>query len=258
MPEQFKTITLDVVDRLAIIKLSRPPLNIINLEMMDELLSALDEAREKAGIGVLVLRSGVDGVFSAGADVREHLPDKAEMLIKRFEQLIKAIIEFPRPVLCVVQGRCLGGGMELAMACDLVIASETAEFGQPEIRVGVYPPAAAALYPRMTALKHAAMLIFSGKIIKAEEALKLGLVNEVAPDAELEEHVKTVIDSLLSNSSIVLGYAKKALREALSLPLGDALRRSSEIYLEELMKHEDPVEGLRAFLEKRRPVWKGK
>jgi len=254
----FKTIKLDVGERVSTITLSRPPLNVINLEMMDELSKALDGLAENERLAVLTVKSGLDGFFSAGVDVREHLPETAEQLIRKFESLMWKMFSFPAPTVCVVDGRCLGGGMELAMVCDFVIASDAAEFGQPEIKVGAFPPVAAALYPRLTSLKNVYMLALTGKTIKASEAKQMGLVNEVVERQRLEEFLTSLTQQLLANSSAVLRYAKKAILSTLSLNIEQALTKTSDIYLKELMKTEDAVEGLKAFIEKRKPAWKDK
>ncbi|MEM1943154.1 MAG: enoyl-CoA hydratase/isomerase family protein [Candidatus Caldarchaeum sp.] len=256
MTQSFKTITIDFKDRVSTITLTSPPLNIINIQMMDELSEALGKLATNTELAALVVKSGVDGVFSAGADVREHLPEKAEQLIRKFENLIMKLFSFPAPTICVVDGRCLGGGMELAMVCDFVVASEAAEFGQPEIKVGVFPPVAAALYPRLTSLKNVQTLILLGKTVKAAEAKQLGLVNEVVEKQRLEEVLKSFTDQLLANSSAVMRYAKRAVLSSLELSFEQALAKASDLYLNELMKTEDAVEGLKAFLEKRRPLWR--
>ncbi|HID05414.1 MAG TPA: enoyl-CoA hydratase/isomerase family protein, partial [Aigarchaeota archaeon] len=212
----------------------------------------------KQELNVLVVRSGLDNIFSAGADVREHLPDTAEELINRFGEMLERLIYFPRPTVCVVDGRCMGGGMELAMACDFIIASERAELGQPEIKVGVYPPIAAALLPRLVGLRQAARIILTGGMLEAWEAYRIGLVNEVAKPEELEGRLEKLLNQLTNNSGAVMLYGKKALLEGLELPLKKALAKASEIYLKELMQTEDAVEGLRAFLDKRRPQWRNK
>ncbi len=256
MTAEYKTIKVEQRENVAYLILSRPPLNIINLEMINELSQALDELASKRELNALVVKSGLDSIFSAGADVKEHLPEMAEQLIKGFEKMLEKLIYFPRPTICVVDGKSLGGGMELAIACDFIIASEKAELGQPEVRVGVYPPIAAALLPRLIGLKNAAKIILTGDTITAWEAYRIGLVNEVAKPEELEGRLNTFLNSLTRNSGIVMHYGKKALLEGLELPLKKALDNASEIYLKELMQTEDAVEGLKAFLEKRRPQWK--
>lgn len=254
--EKFRQISVEIDGRVATIWLRRPPLNIIGIEMMGELLEALRLLEKRGDLRVLVLRSGVDGVFSAGADVKEHLPERAEELINRFEELILGMINFPRPSISVVDGRCLGGGMELALACDFVLVSDRSVLGQPEVRVGVYPPAAAALYPRIVGTRRALEVLMTGREISGEEAARMGLVTRAVSRDALDNHLRELIDTLSMSSGVVLGYAKRAVYETLHLPLQDAFRRSSRIYLEELMKSEDSVEGLTAFIEKRKPQWR--
>jgi len=256
MSKEFQTIKLDLKDGLTSITLFRPPLNIINLEMLGEISEALDNAVDSSR--VLLIRSGLDGVFSAGADVKEHLPEKVDQLITEFNRVVWKIISYPRPTICVVEGRCLGGGMELAMGCDFVIAAEGAEFGQPEIRVGAFPPVAAALYPRLSGLRAATMLILTGRTIDAHQAKDLGYVNEVVARERLDAAVDELVKSLTQNSSAILAYAKKALTESVNMGLENALRRAEEIYLKELVKTEDAVEGLKAFIEKRKPQWRNR
>ena len=256
MPNEFKTIKLDLKDGLTTITLFRPPLNIINLEMLGEISEALDNSVDSSR--VLLIKSGLDGVFSAGADVKEHFPEKVDTLITEFNRVVWKIISYPRPTICVVEGRCLGGGMELAMGCDFVIAVEGAEFGQPEIRVGAFPPVAAALYPRLSGLRAATMLILTGRTIDARQAKALGYVNEVVACEKLDAAVDELVKSLIQNSAAVLACAKKAIIESLNMGVENALRKASEIYLKELMKTEDAVEGLKAFIEKRKPQWRNR
>jgi len=256
MMRVWKNISLETEDRVMTIHLNRPPLNILNLELMNELMDALTSIAKKREAGIVVLRSELDGVFSAGADVKEHLPESAEKLINSFEQLINQLITFPRPTVSVVQGSCLGGGMELALACDFVFATERAVFGQPEVKVGVYPPAAAALLPRLTGLKNTYRLLLTGQSISAAEAASMGLVTFLVREEELHQRLRKFLNELLENSSAVLEFAKRAIYENLALQLDEALHRSSQLYLEGLMKTEDAAEGLNAFLQKRKPVWK--
>ncbi len=252
------TISATFGNGIATLLLDRPPLNIINLEMIDEMLSGIDQALRRDDIKVLVLKSGLDDVFSGGADVKEHMPATAEKLIHRFEQLVSKLLAFRHPTVSVVQGRCLGGGMELALACDFVLATETATFGQPEVNVGVFPPAAAVLYPRLAGLKNSYKLILTGQTITAREARSMGLVTDVVEDGKFASSLEQLLNALTSKSSVALEFAKRATLENLSLPVEQALRNSSSLYLDELMKREDPEEGLSAFLEKREPVWRNR
>lgn len=243
---------------VASVLLSRPPLNILNLAMMEELASAFERLAADGNVGVVVLESALKDVFSAGADVREHLPAGADQLIRTLEKLILTILTFPRPTVAVVRGKCLGGGMELALACDFVLAGSGATFGQPEVSVGVFPPVAVALYPRLSGLRTAYEVILTGRTLTAAEAASAGLVTSVRPEDQLDSAQAELLRALTSKSRIVLQYAKRAVVNGLSLPLDQALRASSELYLKELMGTEDALEGLNAFLEKRKPAWKHK
>lgn len=235
--------------------LSRPPLNILNSEMIDEILGSLESGFSNGGTKALLLKSDVNGVFSAGADVRDHLPPQTERFIRRFEKLILTVASFPRPTVAAVSGSCLGGGMELAVACDFVVAEEGATFGQPEINLGVFPPAATSLYPRIVGPKAAADIALTGRTLSAEESRSMGLVTTVARRGELDLKCRELLDTFKGKSAVALGFAKRAIRESLSLPEDAALANSSSIYLDGLMKTHDASEGLSAFLEKRRPTW---
>ncbi len=243
---------------VAILVLSRPPLNILNLAMMEDLASHFERLAGDAGVGAVVLESAVKDVFSAGADVREHLPASADKLIRTLERLVLQILTFPRPTVAVVRGKCLGGGMELAMACDFVLASDGATFGQPEVAVGVFPPVAAALYPRLVGLRRAYDVVLTGRTLSAAEAASMGFVTSVHSDRALDTARRDLLSALTSKSRTVLQQAKRATLESLSPGLEEALRASSDRYLKELMAKVDAVEGLNAFLEKRKPVWKHK
>ena len=243
---------------VAYLALSRPPLNILNLAMMEELASHFERLAGDPDVGVVVLESNVPDVFSAGADVREHLPASAERLIRTLERLGLQMLAFPHPTVAVVRGKCLGGGMELAMACDFVLASDRATFGQPEVAVGVFPPLAAALYPRLVGLRRAYDVVLTGRSLSAAEAASMGFVTSVHRDDALDAACQDLLRALGSKSRAVLRQAKRATWESFSLSLDQAVRASSDRYLKELMATQDAVEGLNAFLEKRKPVWKHK
>ncbi len=240
------------------IALSRPPLNVVTLAMMQELGSQLDRLASEGTAGAVVLESALPDVFSVGADVREHLPGSVEQLIGTLEHLVLQIIGFPRPTVAVVRGKCLGGGMELAMACDFVLASDRATFGQPEVSVGVFPPLAAALYPRLVGLRRTYDIVLTGRTLSAAEAASVGFVTSVHREDDLDAAARNLLETLTSKSRAVLEQAKRATLAGYSLWLEQAVRTSSDRYLKELMRTEDALEGLNAFLEKRKPVWKHK
>ncbi len=235
------------------ITLARPPVNVINMALMAELGSALDQARSAQ---VVVL--GAQGkLFSAGVDVGEHKPDTVDVMIHEFHAMIRKIWSLEMPTIAAVQGSALGGGMELAMACDFIVASETAKFAQPEIQVGVFPPIAALMLARLIPRKKALEMILTGDAIDARTAERLGLVNLVAPPAEFESALNAFVARLTKLSRVVLRYSKRAAALGLSADDDRVLAQIEELYLKELMKTADATEGLSAYMEKRTPVWKG-
>jgi cyclohexa-1,5-dienecarbonyl-CoA hydratase len=193
--------------------------------------------------------------FSAGADVAEHLPPHDRELIPRFMAAIRALNEFPLPVLAAVRGRCLGGGFELAQAADLILAGASALFGQPEIVLGVSAPAACALLPGRIGASRAAALLFTGDSIDAAAAHASGLVYAVFADEVLEAETLQLAGRIARHSRAALALTRRGLRAGSMAAEAAALARNEAIYLDELMRTEDAPEGLRAFLEKRRPRW---
>ena len=189
-------------------------------------------------------------------DVGEHMGDLAPKMIGIFHRMFRLMDGLGIPTAASVYGSCLGGGCELAVFCDLVVATEDSKFGQPEIQVGVFPPIAAQIMPRIMGRKAAMELILSGKIISGEEALQMGLVNKVVTRDELETATAEFVKPYLKLSAEVLRKTKKAIMAGLRDDLEPSLKIIEDIYLDELMKTEDANEGLNAFMEKRKPVWK--
>jgi len=232
-------------------------LNIINGQMLDELGAAWTEV-EDLKAQVAVFSAAGDRAFSAGVDVADHLPGKIELMIESFHQLVRRIRKSECITIAAIHGHTLGGGAELAMICDLVIAASDTQLGQPEISLGCYPPIAVAHLPHAVGLHKASEMILVGEPISAGEAERIGLVNKVVPRPNLDDAVDIYVDKLLTKSSTVLALAKRALREGAGHNFERALDRSQELYLHELVKTEDMVEGMNAFLEKRSPSWKNR
>ena len=239
---------------VAQLHLSWPPLNILTRAALSELRAALAALAADRTLRALVL-TAEGRHFSAGADVQEHLPPAHEALIPEFLETVAAIREFPVPVIAAVRGRCLGGGFEVVQAADLVVAGEGASFGQPEIVLGVLAPAACVLLPRIAGPQAAAEIVYGGDPVPAPEALRLGIVRRVVPDAEVEDAALALARRIARHSAAALRLAKRALRGAPDAPLGAAFERVSALYRDELMATADAVEGLRAFVAKRDPVW---
>jgi cyclohexa-1,5-dienecarbonyl-CoA hydratase len=253
----MKNITVQIQEGLGTITLNRPPLNVLNIEMMDEINETLKEWAEMRDLKVVLFKA--EGkCFSAGVDVGEHMGDLAPKMIDSFHGMFRLMDRLGAVTVSSVYGSCLGGGCELAIFCDLVIADETAKFGQPEIQVGVLPPIAAQLMPRIIGRKAAMDLILSGRIISAQEALGMGLINKVVAKAELVEETKTFIAPYLRLSAEVLRITKKTIKAGLMDDLEPSLKAIEDIYLNELMRSADAHEGLKAFLEKRSPEWRNR
>jgi cyclohexa-1,5-dienecarbonyl-CoA hydratase len=235
----YENIKTRLEEGLGTITLSRPPVNIMNIAMMEEINHVLEGWQGLKDLKV-VLFNAKGKCFSAGVDVGEHMGDLAPKMIGAFHRMFRLMDKLGVLTVASVYGSCLGGGCELAIFCDLAIAAEDTKIGQPEIRVGVFPPIAAYIMPRIMGRKAALDLICSGRVISAEEAERMGLVNRVVSTEKLEVETEKFLKPYLR------------LRDDLE----PALKRIEEIYLDELMKTSDAQEGLHAFLEKRRPVWK--
>jgi cyclohexa-1,5-dienecarbonyl-CoA hydratase len=251
----YQNIETDFKEGLGTITLNRPPVNILNIAMMEEINDVLKGWQGKKDLKV-VLFNARGKCFSAGVDVGEHMGDLAPKMIGAFHRMFRLMDTLGIPTVASVYGSCLGGGCELAVFCDLVVSSQGAKYGQPEIQVGVFPPVAAQIMPRIMGRKAAMELILSGKIISAEEARTMGLVNQVVPEEELEEATVKFVKPYLKLSAEVLRKTKKAVSAGLMDDFEPSLKVIEDIYLNELMQTADAREGLKAFLEKRKPEWK--
>lgn len=242
--------------RVAVLTLDRPPLNVLGLPTLEALDTTLGEVEDDASLQLLVVRGAGPRAFSAGVAVEDHVAERVGPMLDTFHRALLRLRRLPAVSLAVVHGHCLGGGLELAMACDLRLATDDARFGQPEIDVGCYPPFAAALYPRLLGPSLAAELILTGRILDAAEAEAAGLVSWRVPAGELEDRLGEVIARLTAKSAAVTRPAVAALRAGRDLPFAEALAESERLYREELVGTADMSEGLGAFLEKRSPRWR--
>lgn len=246
-------IDLSITSGIAVLKLNAPPLNILTRSVLASLRAALAKAVASADTRVVLL-TAQGKHFSAGASVEEHLPPECDVMIEEFAETVLALYGCPVPVIAAVQGRCLGGAFELVQAADLVIAAEDAQFGQPEIFLGVFPPAACALLPAWAGNSRAAELLFTGDSINAESAAAAGFVISVVARESLESEAMTVAGRIARHSAAALRATKQALRAG-SAHLPQRLARAAQIYRHDLMRTHDAIEGLHAFLEKRPPQW---
>ncbi|MCZ2856089.1 MAG: enoyl-CoA hydratase/isomerase family protein [Candidatus Bathyarchaeota archaeon] len=258
MEAAYKNILYESVNETAKITINKPPLNVLNVETLRELTAALDKARNDTDVKTIIITGAGNRAFCAGVDVRDHFPDKIDVTLNVFHKVFHVLVNVNKPVLAVVNGFALGGGCELAMACDIVIASETAKFGQPEINVGAIPTVATALLPKLVGRKKALELILTGDTIDASEAAQIGLVNKVVPSEKLEETSRELVNKLTGKSSVVTKLARMATYQGMGMGFLKALENVTGIYVNLLMRTEDAVEGLNAFIQKRKPEWKGK
>lgn len=256
MTAHRETIQLRVENRTAWITLDRPPLNVLDIAMMESLDAALERSLPKSDF-VIFQGSGAKA-FCAGADVADHTPERVEKMLRAFHAVFRRLTSANCLTIAAVHGHCLGGGMELATFCDFVIATESAQFGQPEIKLGCFPPVALLTLPRLIGIQAAAYLILTGHQISAAEAHRLGLVTRVVPDHDLFAAVETLLGELRTLSPSVLHLTRKTVSRLHSADFLKQLEEVERVYLSELMQFHDAQEGIRAFLEKRKPVWKGK
>ena len=252
----FEAIAAAPQLQAARVTLARPPLNVLDIPTICELSEAISEAEERPGVGAIILAADGERAFSVGVDVRDHTPERVGEMLGAFHGVFRALARTEKITLAAVRGFCLGGGSELATFCDLVVAAEDAQFGQPEIQLACFPPIAAITFPKLIGEKKAAELLLTGKRIGAAEAASLGLVNRVVPRGEVDAAVQQLLEELFKNSAAALVLAKRALRLGSAEEFGRRLEAVERLYLEELMRTHDCKEGIDAFLEKRSPAWR--
>ena len=258
---KFETVLYEKEGNVAWITLNRPEkFNAQNSTMRAELSQALEDSRDDENVHIIVITGAGDRAFSAGADIEDILdwtPSEAlEAHVKADPHLL--IRAMPKPVIALVNGLALGGGLELALACDIMIASDNAQFGVPEIRVGLIPGGGATqILPRLIGEKRAKELVFTGHPISAKIAYELGMINKVVPPEKLREAGEEFISELLKRSPAILKLAKSAVNKSLEVGLSAGMKWE-ESFFSLCFSTEDQKEGMRAFIEKRKPVYKGK
>ena len=247
----FHVMATDGIGRLT---LDDPPHNILTRAAMAALREGLEELAGQDDLRVAVLEARGPH-FSVGASVPEHLPPEHEEMIPEFGRTILDLLTFPLPLVAAVRGRCLGGGCEVVLATDLVVAGERAEFALPEISLGVIPPAACALLDDQGHRGAVTELLYSGDGLDAAAAREAGLVHRMVPDGDLEDTVDELAGRIARNSGAALRAAKKARIRARRGLWEERLQAAEEVYLDEVMHTADALEGLTSFTEKRRPEW---
>jgi cyclohexa-1,5-dienecarbonyl-CoA hydratase len=248
-------ISMQKRDRAAWITLERAPLNVLNLPMLRELQALLEPLQQNGGVDLVILRGAGERAFSAGVDIKDHTREKVPEMLDAVHGVIRTLLSLPQITIAAVRGACLGGGCELASSCDFILATDDSSFATPEINVGCYPPVALARFPGQLGYRRAAEMILTGRRISAAEALAMGLITRVVAAGEFEPALAALAADLQAKSGAVLRIALKGLREISLKNFPQALQRSEEIYLNELLKTDDVEEGVKAFLEKRPPQW---
>jgi cyclohexa-1,5-dienecarbonyl-CoA hydratase len=250
----FKNILVEKKEGVAKLIINKPPLNILDIETLEEMNQALAELRKDDEVKVATITGAGEKAFSAGVAVGDHLGEKLPKMVEVFNRLFLSLVEVEKPTIAVVNGLALGGGCEVVAGCDMAIAKESAQLGQPEIKLGVYPPPASVLFPRLMGRRKAFELILSGDSISAKEAETIGLVNKAVPDKEFEKATEEFIKRFTVNSGLALAQARAALYRNFDLNFREAMEVTGVDAIL-VMAGENSVEGLKAFLEKRNPVW---
>jgi cyclohexa-1,5-dienecarbonyl-CoA hydratase len=254
----MENATLRVSDSAGVrrIALARPPLNVLTTALLNDLADAVGAIAAHAETRVILVTGEGPRAFCAGVDVADHTPERVGDMMHAFSRAILAILTAEVPVVAALNGAALGGGFEIALACDIVLAREGIAVGQPEIRLGVFPPVAAVLLPRLVGRQAALDLILSGRSMDAGEARVMGLIAHTYRSESFEGDVEDYVRTLAGQSGPVVRLAKRAVCEGMEQTLLDALAGADRLYLDELMALHDPREGLAAFAGRRSPVWR--
>lgn len=257
MYELMKHLRMETADGVARITFARPKHNVLNIEMMNELNARLDELAAEKDLKCLVLL-GDGPSWCAGVEVGDHKPETAAEMIAVFDGIFERIEKLEIPAVAGVHGACLGGGMEVAIACDIIVAAESAVFGQPEIKLGFLPPYAAARLPQLVGPARAVEICTTGKRYSAEEARRMGMIGHVAGDDRWTEVLDGLVGEITACSPLIIRLNKRAVKQQLGKDPAQARQGANDLFLNVLMKTEDTLEGIASFEEKRRPEWKNR
>ncbi len=254
----YKNIIFDIKEDRAILTINRPPMNILDIATMKEMNDAINSLNGSKEIKVLIITSSGEKAFSAGVDVTEHTEEKVEEMLGVFHDVFRNLSKLDQVTVAAAKGFTLGGGCEVAIFCDLIFAADNLKIGQPEIKLSAIPPIALLIMPRLLGLKKTSELLLSGKIIDAADAERIGLVNKVVPLESFDEELMIFTQPFTELSLVGLKFSKKGIRLGMETSFLEGLEKIERMYLEDLMASEDAHEGLNAFMEKRKPVWKNK
>ncbi len=253
-PKHIRVETSEGVTRIT---LARPKHNVLNMDMMNELISALDTIAQDTTVKCLVFL-GEGPSWCAGVDVGEHKPEMVHDMIATFNRIFETLDALEIPIIAAVHGPALGGGMELAIACDIIIAAKSARFGQPEIKLGFLPPYAAIRLPELIGPAKAIEICTTGRIYSADQLRCAGLINSLVKDEAFEETLEETIKEISACSPLIIRLNKRAVKVHMGKDFSAAVKGVSDLFLNTLMKTEDTLEGIASFYEKRRPEWKNK
>jgi len=256
MPE-LKFIRIESSGGVARITLARSKHNVLNIEMMQELIAELEKLQADRDLTCVII-GGEGPSWCAGVEVGDHKPDQVEAMIATFDRMLELIEGQEVPTIARVHGACLGGGMEAAIACDVVVAGKSAVFGQPEIKLGFFPPYAAIRLPHLVGPGKAIEICTTGKRYTAEDAKDMGFITHCVEDGRLAEAVEALVKEIQYSSPLIIRLNKRAVKQHLGLGFTGALKGVSDLFLNTLMKTADTLEGIASFEEKRKPVWKNK
>jgi enoyl-CoA hydratase/carnithine racemase len=253
---KYERIIYEKKDHVAKIEINSPPLNILNIKSMREIKEAYLDAESTQDISLVAIKGAGNRAFAAGVDVNDHLPQVMHDMLDAFEELMLKIANGKKPSVAIVDGICSGGGFELALCCDMIIATDKANFSLPEITLSLYPGFGITMLPRKIPRNIAFEMITSGDPIGAQDAYRIGLVNKLVSQDHLEDEVEKFLGSFRKKSAKALELSRYALLRAYDMEFERSLKTVDDIYIGLVMQTEDANEGLQSFMEKRKPVWK--
>ncbi len=251
---EYEFLKVNIDDGIATITMDRHPLNILHNPMMTEFNDALEKIINRDDLAAIVIDAN-GKAFCAGVDVGDHSAESAEEMISLFHGIFRKLAATDAVTIAVVERAALGGGCEIAAFCDIILASDRAKFGQPEVQVGVFPPVAACILPLQIGIKKAVELNAIGETISAIEAHRIGLVSHVYPFEDFQEQVNAYLNNIRKLSRPVVRIAKKATMLFARSQIMAHLDQAESLYLSDLMKLSDSHEGIAAFIERRAPCW---
>jgi len=254
---EFKNIRIETINGVANVTLDRPKHNVLNLPMMDELSTTMEQLASDTALKCVVIY-GKGPSWCAGVEVVDHKPDVVHKMIPGFNRIFFSMDKIEIPIIAAVNGFCLGGGMEVAIACDMIVATKSAFFGQPEIKLGFFPPYAAFRLPQLVGPAKAIEICTTGKRYTAEAFRSMGLVTSIADDDKLQPEVDKLVGEITVCSPLIIRLNKRAVKQHLGMGLTQGMERISDLFLNTLMKTQDTLEGIASFEEKRKPVWKNR